>query len=46
VIGPILTGGSMWLKWIYGNVGIIGDQAGQLGENEEYWMGRKGSGLI
>jgi hypothetical protein len=26
--------------------GIIGDRAGQLGENEEYWMGRKGSGLI
>jgi hypothetical protein len=36
----------MWLKWIYENVGIIGDRAGQLGENEEYWMGRKGSGLI
>jgi hypothetical protein len=27
-------------------VGIIGDQGGQLGENGEYWMGRKGSGLI
>jgi hypothetical protein len=27
-------------------VGIIGDWAGQLGENGEYWMGRKGSGLI
>jgi hypothetical protein len=26
--------------------GIIGDRAGLLGENEEYWMGRKGSGLI
>jgi hypothetical protein len=23
-------------------VGIIGDQAGQLGESGEYWMGRKG----
>jgi hypothetical protein len=27
-------------------VGIIGDRAGQSGENGEYWMGRKGSGLI
>jgi hypothetical protein len=27
-------------------VGITGDQAGQLGESGEYWMGRKGSGLI
>jgi hypothetical protein len=27
-------------------VGIIGDRVGQLGENREYWMGRKGSGLI
>jgi hypothetical protein len=27
-------------------VGIIGDRAGQLGGNREYWMGRKGSGLI
>jgi hypothetical protein len=27
-------------------VGIIGDRAGQLGKNGEYWMGRKGSGLI
>jgi hypothetical protein len=27
-------------------VGITGDQAGQLGENKEYSMGRKGSGLI
>jgi hypothetical protein len=27
-------------------VGIIGDRARQLGENGEYWMGRKGSGLI
>ncbi len=26
--------------------GIIRDRAGQLGENEEYWMGKKGSGLI
>jgi hypothetical protein len=25
---------------------IIGDQAGQLGENREYWMGMKESGLI
>jgi hypothetical protein len=24
----------MWLKWIYGNVGIIGDRAGQLGKME------------
>jgi hypothetical protein len=36
----------MWLKWIYGNIGTIGDRAGQLGENGEYWMGKKGSGLI
>jgi hypothetical protein len=36
----------MWLKWIYGNVGIIGDWAGQWGEYGEYWMGRNGSGLI
>jgi hypothetical protein len=36
----------MWLKWIYGNVGIIGDWAGQLGEYGEYWMERKMSGLI
>jgi hypothetical protein len=27
-------------------VGIIRDWAGQLGENGEYWMGRKGSGQI
>jgi hypothetical protein len=27
-------------------VGIIRGRAGQLGENGEYWMGRKGSGLI
>jgi hypothetical protein len=27
-------------------VGIIRDRAGQLGENGEYWMGRRGSGLI
>jgi hypothetical protein len=27
-------------------IGIIGDRTGQLGENGEYWMGRKGSGLI
>jgi hypothetical protein len=26
--------------------GIIEDRVGQLGENEEYWLGRKGSGLI
>jgi hypothetical protein len=26
--------------------GIIGDRARQLGESGEYWMGRKGSGLI
>jgi hypothetical protein len=25
--------------------GIIGEWAGQFGENGEYWMGRKGSGL-
>jgi hypothetical protein len=30
----------MWFKWVYGNVGIIGDQAGQLGESGKYWMGR------
>jgi hypothetical protein len=27
-------------------VGIIGDRVGQLWENREYWIGRKGSGLI
>jgi hypothetical protein len=27
-------------------VGIIGDQAGQLGESGEYWMGRRVSGMI
>jgi hypothetical protein len=27
-------------------ISIIGDWVGQLGENGEYWMGRKGSGLI
>jgi hypothetical protein len=27
-------------------VDIIGDRAGQLGENGEYWMGRRMSGLI
>jgi hypothetical protein len=27
-------------------IGIIGDRAGQLGENGEYWMERNGSGLI
>jgi hypothetical protein len=36
----------MWLKCIYGNVGIIGDGVGQLGENGEYWMGRRMNGLI
>jgi hypothetical protein len=25
---------------------IIGDWVGQLGESGEYWIGRKGSGLI
>jgi hypothetical protein len=27
-------------------VGIIRDQVGQLGKRREYWVGRKGSGLI
>jgi hypothetical protein len=27
-------------------VGIIRHRVRQLGENGEYWMGRKGSGLI
>ena len=27
-------------------VDIIGDRAGQLGENGEYWMGRRMSDLI
>jgi hypothetical protein len=27
-------------------VGITGDRVGQLGENGEYWMLRKGSGMI
>jgi hypothetical protein len=27
-------------------VGIIGDRVGQLGENGEYWMRRRMSGLI
>jgi hypothetical protein len=30
----------MWFECIYGNVGIIGDWVGQLGESGEYWMGR------
>jgi hypothetical protein len=30
----------MWFKWVYGKVGIFGDQTGQLGESGEYWMGR------
>jgi hypothetical protein len=33
---PLLTRGSLWIKWVYGNVGINGDWAGQLGENGEY----------
>jgi hypothetical protein len=36
----------MWLKWIYGNIGIIEDKPEQLGKNVEYWMRRNGSGLI
>jgi hypothetical protein len=28
------------------NNGIIGDQVGQLGESEKYWMGRRISDLI
>jgi hypothetical protein len=28
------------------NNGIIGDQVGQLGLSEKYWMGRRMSGLI
>jgi hypothetical protein len=28
------------------NDGIIGDGAGQLGENGKYWMGRRMSGMI
>jgi hypothetical protein len=36
----------MWLKWIYGNIAIIFDRVGQLGGTGDYWMGRKGSGLI
>jgi hypothetical protein len=32
----------MWLKRIYGNVGIIGDQAWQLEKSREYWMERRG----
>jgi hypothetical protein len=40
-IGPflsmeVLCGLAKWSK-----VGIIGDRTGQLGENGEYWMGRK-----
>jgi hypothetical protein len=31
----------MWLKRIYGNVGIIGDRAWQLEKSREYWMGRR-----
>jgi hypothetical protein len=30
----------MWFKWIYGNVGLIGDRAGQLGDVENIgWEG-------
>jgi hypothetical protein len=28
------------------NDGIIADRVGQLGKSEEYWMGRRMSGLI
>jgi hypothetical protein len=46
VIGPFLS-----MEVLYGlandrMIGIIGDQTGQLGENREYWMGRRMSGLI
>jgi hypothetical protein len=27
-------------------IGAIRDRAGQLGEHGDYWIGRKGSGLI
>jgi hypothetical protein len=30
----------MWVSKMIILVGIIGDWAGQLGENGEYWMGR------
>jgi hypothetical protein len=46
VIGPFL---SMEVLCGLANdqmVDIIVDQAGQLGENGEYWMGRRMSGLI
>jgi hypothetical protein len=36
----------MWLKWIYGNVGIIEDRVEQLGERGEYLMRKRMSGLI
>jgi hypothetical protein len=35
----------MWFSRMI-KLGIIGDRAGQLVERGEYWMGRKGSGLI
>jgi hypothetical protein len=33
-------GGSMWFSKMIILDGIIGDRAGQLGENGEYWMRR------
>jgi hypothetical protein len=46
MIGPFLS-----MKVLCGlangrMVDIIGDWAGQLGENGEYWMGRRMSGMI
>jgi hypothetical protein len=35
----------MWFKWIYGNVGIIGDQAGQLLESGKILDGKVESDL-
>jgi hypothetical protein len=47
VIAPFLSMEVLcgFRKMIEGN-GIIRDQAGQLGESREYWMGRRKSGLI
>jgi hypothetical protein len=36
----------MWFKWICGDIGKNGDRAGQLGESEEYHMGRSGRNLL
>jgi hypothetical protein len=46
VIGPFLSMEVLCDFARYQMVVIIGDRVGQLEERGEYWMGRKGSGLI